>query len=138
LLTLGELETPSGTGLTIFLAFHHTGIPGKVSITPQTRIVALIDLAKRPGKSMTAGTGLAVNTAAIHIDQNVEFILTGSNHEGLPYHEGMFPQGKIPVQLFAIDQDVTTPLSDIYPRNSGLSSAGSNTKIFNHLFTSCL
>jgi hypothetical protein len=137
-LAFGELETLSGAGLSVFLAFHHTGVPGKVSVTPQARIVTLINLAKRSGKPMTTRSGLAIGTTPIHIDQNVKFILIGSNHKGLAYQQDMFPHGKIPVQFFAINHYFTTPLPDVYPCNGGFSSTRSNTKIFNHLFTSCL
>jgi hypothetical protein len=68
ILPLRELEAPAGTGLTVLLPFHHPGIPGQKTVTPQGSVVGLVYLAKRPGKSMTARAGLTVGPSAKDID----------------------------------------------------------------------
>jgi hypothetical protein len=98
----GELETPSGAGFTVLLPFHHPGITGKVAVAAEAFVVVLIYLAKRPRKAVTAGACLTVNSAAVNADQHVEFILTGGNHQRLPYHQGMFSLGKILAQILSV------------------------------------
>jgi hypothetical protein len=83
-----------------------------------------------------AGAGLTVGAAAVDINQNIEFAFIRGNHEGLPYHIDVFPQGKILGQISAVYHNFTASVPDIYPGNGGFSSSGSNTKILNHLVTS--
>jgi hypothetical protein len=135
-LPLGELEAPPGAGLAVFLPFHHPGITGQVTVTPQARIVGLIHLAKRPGKAVTAGAGLAVGTPAKDIDQHIKLIFVGGYHQGLTNHQGMFTLGKILGQILAVDGYFTAPVPNIHPGDGSLSSARTDTKIFKHSTTS--
>jgi hypothetical protein len=94
-LALGELEPSAGSGLTVLLTFHHPGVPGKKTVTTEAGIISLVYLAERPGKSVAARAGLTIYPAAVHVNQNIEFILAGGNHQGLANHHGMLPLGKI-------------------------------------------
>jgi hypothetical protein len=96
----------------------------------------LIHLAKGPGKPVTARSGLTVGPAAVDVNQNVEFILVGGNHQGLAHHKGMFALGKIPSQFLPVDEYFTASIPNVYPGDRGFPSARSDTKILNHLITS--
>jgi hypothetical protein len=127
LLALAELEAAAGSALAVFLSFHHTGIAGKKAVAPQGNHIGLVDLAECAGKAVTAGARLTVGAAAVNIDQHVKFVFAGSNHEGLANYHGVFPLGKISAQFLAVDNNFTGAIPYIDPRDSGFSSAGSNS-----------
>jgi hypothetical protein len=133
-LPLGELEPSAGAALAVLLAFHHPGVPGKETIAPKAGVITLVHLAESPGKAVTAGSGLAVGTAAVDIDQYVELVLTGGNHQRLTDHHGMFALGEIPVQILAVNYDFAASVPDIYPGYRSLPPSGSDSKILNNLF----
>jgi hypothetical protein len=133
MLPFGELEPSAGASLSVFFTFHHSGVPGQKAVTAQTRIIALIYLAERPGQPVTASPGLAVGSAAINIDQYVEFVFTGGDHQGLTHHHGMFSLGKILGQFPAVNNDFTGSIPNIHPGDRGFSSSGTNTKVLNHI-----
>jgi hypothetical protein len=48
-LSFRELEPSARACLAVFFPFYHPGIPGKVTVAPETGIITLIDLAKSSG-----------------------------------------------------------------------------------------
>jgi hypothetical protein len=132
-LAFGELEAAAGSCLTVLFPFHHPGIAGKVPVAPEAGVISLIHLTKRPGQTMTAGIGLAIDSAAIDIYQDVKFVFVGSNHQGLAHHQGMLPLDKILGQFLAVYDDFAASIPNIHPGNGSLPSACTDTKILNHL-----
>jgi hypothetical protein len=82
---------------------------------------------------VTAGPGLSVGTAAVDIDQHVEFVLAGGNHKGLADHYGIFTLGKILTQFPAVNRNLAASVPDIYPGYRCFPPSGSDSKILNHL-----
>ena len=115
ILALGELETPAGASLAVLFPFNHSGIAGKITVAPKAGVISLVYLAKRPGKTMTAGSGLTIHTPAVDIDKYIEFILAGSNHKGLAYHKCMLALAKILNKFFAIYRNFSASVTYIHP-----------------------
>jgi len=132
-LAFRELEAPASAGLAILLPFHHSGIPGKEPAVPQTGVISLVNLAKRPGKTVATGAGLTIGPTAVDTDKYIEFILTGSNHKGLPYRKNMLSLGEILNQFFAVYRYFSASVPYIHPGYRSLSAASSYTKILSHL-----
>jgi hypothetical protein len=116
-LPLAELEAPPRSPLAVFFPLNHPGIPGKKAVIPQGNGIALVNLAKRPGKPVPAGAGLAVGTAAVYVYKHVKFVVAGGYHKGLPYHHHMFILGKIADQLPAVYGNLAFTVPKIYPGN---------------------
>ena len=82
---------------------------------------------------MTAGAGLTINSAAVDIDKNIEPVLPGYYHQGLPNNKGMLPLGKILINILSVYGNFAVSVPYINPGYRCLPSAGSNTKILYHL-----
>jgi hypothetical protein len=119
----GELETPPRSGEAVLFPLNPAGVAGKVAVVPQTDVICLINLAKRPRKAVPARSRLPVRASAVNIDQYVKFIFACGNHKGLAYHLRMFRLWKIQVQFLAVDRYFTASVPDIYPRYRGFPSA---------------
>jgi hypothetical protein len=132
-LAFGELEAPAGAGFAVLFPFHHPRITGKVAVAAEAFVVVLIYLAQRPRKTVAAGACLAVNSAAVNADQHVEFILTGGNHQWLPYHQGMLTLGKILAQILSVYRYFPASVPQIHPGHGSFPAAGSYSKILYHL-----
>jgi hypothetical protein len=132
-LALRELEAAAGAPLTIFLAFHHPGVPGKVAVVSEAGIVTLIHLTECPGQAMTASAGLTVGPAAVDVDQYVKFVFIGGDYQRLADRYRMLRLGKINTQIPAVDNDFSASIPNIHPGNGVFSSSGPNTKILYHV-----
>jgi hypothetical protein len=131
-LTLAELEAPARAPLAVLFPFHHPGITGKKAVAPQGKGVPLVHLAKRPGQTMTAGSGLAVTTPAVYIDKHVKLVFIISYDQRLANHHYMFTLGKVLGKLFAVYRNFSRSVPNINPRYRSLSSSGANSKILYH------
>jgi hypothetical protein len=81
---------------------------------------------------MAASARLTVYTAAVHIDKHIEFIFACDNHKRGTHDINVFALRKIFIQKPAVYGNLSTAVAHINAGDGGFSSAGSNTKIFNH------
>ena len=137
-LSLGELEAPPRPAPAIFFPLNHTGIPGKVTVTPQAGVIALIYLAQGAGKAVAAGARLTAVPAAVYIDENIKLIFIVRHHQWLADHHRMLAQGKILSDIFAVNQNISAAGPDIHAGNRRLPSSCTDSEIFNHLHSPLL
>jgi hypothetical protein len=116
-LTLGKLKSTPRAALTVFFAFNHTRITGQVPVGAEAGVIRLIDLTQCAGKPMPACARLSVDTAPVHIDENVKFVLVGGCHKGLTHHYRVFSLLKILDKLFAVYRDSTVAVFYVDTRN---------------------
>jgi len=104
-LTFAKLEPSPGAPVPILLPFHHPRVPGKETVVSEGYHISLIHLAERPGKTMTAGSGLTVGAAAVDIDQHIKLVFAGGNHQRLADHYCVLALGKILSKFLAVYHD---------------------------------
>src|SRR5512136_1091717 len=120
-LALGELEPFAGSGLTVFLALLHAGVPREEAGLLQSGPEFRVELAQGPGDAVLERVSLTGNAAAADVDVEIELAhLVGDSQGLLDDLLEDFP-GKVVVEIPVVDREHAGSILHPDPGNRRLS-----------------
>ena len=121
-LTFAELELLTGAWLTGFLTLDHTRVAAHETFGLQGRTIFGIDLAERTADGEAKGLGLAVDTATVEVDLDVELAEVVGKHQRLFNHIVEDARWEILLVVALVHRNVTVTDLHVNAGNGGLSS----------------
>jgi len=132
LLALGELEPSAGSSLSVLLALDHSGVAGKKSVGAQHGVIGGINLGKRPGKSVSAGSSLSVDAAAENADHDIVLVLARRHDERLPDDSHELGDLEVLGNLNIVDKKFACTFAEENARYRAFPPSSANSKISDH------
>ena len=121
-LTLAELESLAGLGLTGFLALYSTRVAGHETLLAQCALVLGVDLHQGAGDSQTKGLGLSLVTAPDEVNLDV-ILLSGTQRAKRLLNDVLQDGvGEVVCQRAFVDCDFAIAFLHIYASDSGFAA----------------